>query len=238
MFAKRCQDEAALGYEKQQQQLRQQQRYQQDYTSPRSTSPHIPETQGSSAAALSSSGNPPNSEHSTAREPHQWSQSMADNARPRADIALYLGDIQDHIITMFQNLLAYEKIFSRSHSNYLAQLQVESFNSNNKITQMFSKVTIIGTMLVPLNLVTGLFGMNVKVPGQDSSIAWFFGIVGVLVVVVIASIAFANWWLKSINRQINNENRGGLISSRRSIRSLGLRRHSAKSVISFPNKYE
>ena len=78
------------------------------------------------------------------------------DARPRADIALYLGDIQDHIITMFQNLLAYEKIFSRSHSNYLAQLQVESFNSNNKITEMFSKITLIGTMLVPLNLVTGL----------------------------------------------------------------------------------
>ena len=36
------------------------------------------------------------------------------DARPRADIALYLGDIQDHIITMFQNLLAYEK-FSVVH---------------------------------------------------------------------------------------------------------------------------
>ena len=48
-------------------------------------------------------------------------------AQPRADIALYLGDIQDHVITMFQNLLAYEKIFSRSHSNYLAQLQVNCY---------------------------------------------------------------------------------------------------------------
>lgn len=79
-------------------------------------------------------------------------------AQPRADIALYLGDIQDHILTMFQNLNAYEKIFSRSHANYLAQLQVESFNSNNKVTGMLSKVTLIGTALVPLNLITGLFG--------------------------------------------------------------------------------
>lgn len=81
---------------------------------------------------------------------------------------------------MFQNLLAYEKIFSRSHTNYLAQLQVESFNSNNKVTEMLGKVTMIGTMLVPLNVITGLFGMNVTVPGQDSSIAWWFGILGVL----------------------------------------------------------
>ena len=40
--------------------------------------------------------------------------SPSPDARPRADIALYLGDIQDHIITMFQNLLAYEK-FSVVH---------------------------------------------------------------------------------------------------------------------------
>ncbi|KAI5965435.1 ALR1 [Candida margitis] len=238
MFAKRCQDEAALGYEKQQQQQQlRQQRYHQDYVSPRSSSPNIPETHSSGGGATPSNTNsghgsipPP-----TSNQPQAWSQNMADNARPRADIALYLGDIQDHIITMFQNLLAYEKIFSRSHSNYLAQLQVESFNSNNRITEMFSKVTIIGTMLVPLNLVTGLFGMNVKVPGQDSSIAWFFGIVGVLIVIVIASITFANWWLKSINRQIDKEKRAGFSSSRRSIRSLGLRRHTAKSIISFPN---
>ncbi|ODV59671.1 magnesium transporter CorA family protein, partial [Ascoidea rubescens DSM 1968] len=102
-----------------------------------------------------------------------------DKIKPGADIALYLGDIQDHIITMFSNLISYEKIFSRSHSNYLAQLQVESFNSNNKVTEMLSKVTLIGTLLVPLNLVTGLFGMNVNVPGSDitNNYYWFIGIV-------------------------------------------------------------
>lgn len=43
---------------------------------------------------------------------------------------------------------------------------MESFNSNNKVTEMLGKVTMIGTMLVPLNVITGLFGMNVKVPGR------------------------------------------------------------------------
>ncbi|CAX42761.1 aluminum resistance protein, putative [Candida dubliniensis CD36] len=186
------------------------------------------------------------------------------DARPRADIALYLGDIQDHIITMFQNLLAYEKIFSRSHSNYLAQLQVESFNSNNKITEMFSKITLIGTMLVPLNLVTGLFGMNVRVPGEGgNNLGWFFGIVGVLIFIIIGSFIFAQWWLKKLNNSIEGQKKINRPifnhSSRRSIRSLGLRKHgnarggngngngnggagvgvgANKSIISFPNKYE
>lgn len=153
--------------------------------------------------------------------------------QPRADIALYLGDIQDHVVTMFQNLLAYEKIFSRSHGNYLAQLQVESFNSNNKLTQMFSKVTLIGTILIPLNVVTGLFGMNVHVPGEGgSTLSWFFGIVGVMIVLVTSFLYLAHLWLKKVNTQ------EPVTESSRSIKSFRFRQKTAKSIISFPNKYD
>ncbi|CAD1809498.1 CorA-like Mg2+ transporter family protein [Candida parapsilosis] len=152
------------------------------------------------------------------------------NARPRAEIALYLGDIQDHIITMFQNLTAYEKIFSRSHSNYLAQLQCESLGENNKVTQMFSKVTIIGTMLVPLNLVTGLFGMNVKVPGQDSHIAWFYGILGVLLLLLGLSVVFANLWMKRMNARIDSQPRP-VFSARKSFKSLNFGNRSINSFV-------
>lgn len=128
----------------------------------------------------------------------KYMQKLQMNTQPRGDIALYLGDIQDHLLTMYQNLSAYEKIFSRSHSNYLAQLQVESFNSNNKVTEMLGKVTMIGTVLVPLNLITGLFGMNVKVPGQDTSIAWWFGILGVMIGIAICLWFLASLWIKSL----------------------------------------
>ncbi|SCU96209.1 LAME_0F15346g1_1 [Lachancea meyersii CBS 8951] len=122
-------------------------------------------------------------------------------AQPRADIALYLGDIQDHVVTMFQNLLSYEKIFSRSHANYLAQLQVESFNSNNKVTEMLSKVTLIGTILVPLNIVTGLFGMNVPVPGgaDGNRLGWFFGIMGVMAFIALTFALISHLWLSRIS---------------------------------------
>ncbi|CDK24362.1 unnamed protein product [Kuraishia capsulata CBS 1993] len=164
--------------------------------------------------------------------------AQLNGAQPRGDIALYLGDIQDHIITMFQSLLSYEKIFSRSHANYLAQLQVESFNSNNKVTEMLSKVTLIGTILVPLNLVTGLFGMNVHVPGQDiETYAWFFGIVGFIIFVVLFMATFASLWLR---RTVDNKG-FGIPSQGRSMKSFGLRPFSkpkqAKSVLSLPSKY-
>ncbi|QLL33330.1 hypothetical protein HG536_0E02410 [Torulaspora globosa] len=121
-------------------------------------------------------------------------------AQPRGDIALYLGDIQDHLLTMYQNLLAYEKIFARSHATYLAQLQVESFNSNNKVTEMLGKVTMLGTMLVPLNIIPGLFGMNVKVPGGgQETLGWWFGILGVMICLALTAWFAASYWIKQIN---------------------------------------
>ncbi|ODV96285.1 hypothetical protein PACTADRAFT_41866 [Pachysolen tannophilus NRRL Y-2460] len=168
---------------------------------------------------------------------------------PRGDIALYLGDIQDHVLTMFQNLLSYEKIFSRCHSNYLAQLQVESFNANNKATEILSKVTLLGTILIPTNVITGLFGMNVKVPGKDSeSFGWFFGILGVLIVFILVCLTLANYYfnLKSKNASSSLLNSMDGSRSTRSFRSFGFRARTSssnnsgmganKSIASFTSK--
>lgn len=162
-------------------------------------------------------------------------QAPLDRVQPRADIALYLGDIQDHVVTMFQNLLAYEKIFSRSHSNYLAQLQVELFNANLRVTEILGSVTLLGTFLLPLNVITGLFGMNVHVPGQDGkNLHWFGGIIGVMAGIVITLVCFVKWYLTRAQRKTTNK------STSISIRSLGMkyRLKDSKSMISFPNRYE
>ncbi|KAF8528803.1 hypothetical protein BU17DRAFT_36833 [Hysterangium stoloniferum] len=92
---------------------------------------------------------------------------------PKSDIGLYLSDIQDHLITMTQNLNHYEKILSRSHSNYLAQISIEMTDANNQINDVLSKLTALGTVLIPMNLITGLWGMNVHVPGQDVNVRHF-----------------------------------------------------------------
>ena len=109
---------------------------------------------------------------------------------PTGEIGLYLGDIQgtnlrkfelilDHIITMTSNLSTFEKILSRSHGNYLAYLSVDSMQANNRINSLLGKLTLFTVIIVPTNVVTGLWGMNVPVPGRaTTSLAWFFGIVG------------------------------------------------------------
>ncbi|KAM0796758.1 putative cora family metal ion transporter [Usnea florida] len=108
---------------------------------------------------------------------------------PRGEIGLYLGDIQDHVVTMMSNLGHFEKMLSRSHSNYLAQLSVGAIAQGNRANEVLSKITLVATILVPLNLISGLFGMNVPVPGKNSEgLGWFFGILGVIVFSVVVSV--------------------------------------------------
>ncbi|KAJ8609266.1 hypothetical protein MRB53_039207 [Persea americana] len=71
---------------------------------------------------------------------------------PRSEIGLYLGDIQDHIVTMVQNLNHYEKILSRSHSNYLAQISIEMTKVNNDTNDVPLAVDGLGYYVDPHEL--------------------------------------------------------------------------------------
>lgn len=111
---------------------------------------------------------------------------------PRPEIGLYLGDIQDHVVTNMNNLGHFEKMLSRSHSNCLAQISVDAIAQGNRANEVLSKITLLATILVPLNLICGLFGMNVPVPGRESEgLSWFFGIIGVIAAIVVSSLAVA-----------------------------------------------
>jgi magnesium transporter len=108
---------------------------------------------------------------------------------PRMDVGLYLGDIQDHVVTMMSNLTHFEKMLSRSHSNYLAQLSIDNITQGNHANKVLSKITLLASILVPLNLVCGMFGMNVNVPFRDvDNLLPFFMILAVLMVFVVISL--------------------------------------------------
>ena len=94
---------------------------------------------------------------------------------PRSDIGLYLGDIQDHILTMTSNLSHYETLLSRAHSNYLAQINIRMNERQEQTADVLGKLTVLGTIVLPMNIVTGMWGMNVMVPGQEvENLVWFW----------------------------------------------------------------
>ena len=94
---------------------------------------------------------------------------------PKSEIGLYLGDIQDHILTMTSSLNHYETLLSRAHSNYLAQINIRMNERSEKSADILGKLTVVGTIVLPMNIICGMWGMNVKVPGQNvDNLAWFW----------------------------------------------------------------
>jgi hypothetical protein len=57
---------------------------------------------------------------------------------------------------MTQNLNHYEKILSRSHSNYLAQISIDMTDANNQMNEVLSRMTALGTVLMCVS--TPLYG--------------------------------------------------------------------------------
>ncbi|KAM3565634.1 hypothetical protein ARSEF4850_001306 [Beauveria asiatica] len=94
---------------------------------------------------------------------------------PKSEIGLYLGDIQDHIVTMTSNLSHYEKILARAHGNYLAQINIRMNERQEQTADVLGRLSVIGTIVLPMNIITGLWGMNVWVPGQEDegNLQWF-----------------------------------------------------------------
>ncbi|KAI4859224.1 cora-domain-containing protein [Hypoxylon rubiginosum] len=102
---------------------------------------------------------------------------------PRSEIGLYLGDIQDHIVTMTANLSHYEMILARCHANYIAQINIRMNERQEQTADVLGKLTVLGTIVLPMNIITGLWGMNVWVPGQEyeGDLKWFFAITAGLI---------------------------------------------------------
>lgn len=73
-------------------------------------------------------------------------------------------------------------LLSRAHSNYLAQINIRMNERQEQTSDILGKLTVLGTIVLPMNVVTGIWGMNCIVPGQDvENLNWFFGITGGLV---------------------------------------------------------
>jgi len=67
---------------------------------------------------------------------------------------------------------------ARSHGNYLAQINIRMNERQEQTADVLGRLTVLGTIVLPMNIITGLWGMNVWVPGQESegNLTWFLWI--------------------------------------------------------------
>lgn len=103
-------------------------------------------TNGGSTAALGATANNTTATAATATDviPEQ------DEVKVHHEVTLYLGDIQDHILTMLQNVNHYDLILGRAHRNYLGQISIELSQAGNTTNEVINRLTFFATVIVPL----------------------------------------------------------------------------------------
>ena len=101
-----------------------------------------------------------------------------------------LRNVLDHVIRMGELVDMGRDTLAGAQSNYIAQV-------SNRMNAVMKTLSIVATIMLPMTLVAGLFGMNVQVPGQNlDGQAWFWGLLIVMFITGIFMIVFfrkRNW---------------------------------------------
>ena len=96
------------------------------------------------------------------------------------DLEIYFDDINDASERTWDMLENYKEVVEALESTNEAVL-------SHRLNDTFRVLTAISVIVLPLTLIASIWGMNTKVPGEGSH-AGFFAVVGVMVIVLVATI--------------------------------------------------
>jgi magnesium Mg(2+) and cobalt Co(2+) transport protein (corA) len=94
------------------------------------------------------------------------------------DLDMYFRDVYDHILRTVDMIETYRDLLSGSLDIYLSAVA----NRTNEVKKI---LTIWGTVALPLVIITGFFGMNLKLPWEDS----YHGTLFVLLLMTVSTVA-------------------------------------------------
>jgi magnesium transporter len=105
------------------------------------------------------------------------------------ELELYFDDINDAVERIWDQLDNYKEVVE-------ALEQTNESVISHRQNDVLRLLTIISVTMLPLTLLTGIFGMNVIYPGEGTTVA-FWVILGALVATLGAMIGFFRWkrWL-------------------------------------------
>jgi magnesium transporter len=107
----------------------------------------------------------------------------------REDLELYFDDIVDAAERVWDQLDNYKEVVEGLESTNESVIQ----HRQNDILRL---LTIMSVIMLPLFVITGIFGMNVLFPGEGTRSA-FWAILGAMIAALLAMVGFFRWkrWL-------------------------------------------
>ncbi|KAF9076229.1 hypothetical protein BDP27DRAFT_1414761 [Rhodocollybia butyracea] len=120
------------------------------------------------------------------------------------EVAMYMGDVQDHILTLQHALEHYERMLSQSHPTYLHQLRNNTSLSTSGADKALLYLTTVSMAVLSLQTIIGMFSLNINVPESPNSFHVFGYIVAIDILVFIAFLGLVRrWWVNAKKRRSN-----------------------------------
>jgi magnesium transporter len=97
----------------------------------------------------------------------------------------YFGDLADHLSKIWDTLEDFKEVIEglSDTSNSL---------TSSRINEIIKVLTLISVILLPLTLISGIFGMNIDLPADENPFA-FEIIAGIMFLVILSMLAVFRW---------------------------------------------
>jgi magnesium transporter len=99
------------------------------------------------------------------------------------DLDVYFRDVYDHIIRTVELIETYRDLLSGALDIYLSAVA-------NRTNEVMKVLTIWGTVALPLVIITGFFGMNLKLPWADNAHGTAFAVALMAISTIIILVYF------------------------------------------------
>lgn len=101
----------------------------------------------------------------------------------------YFQDIYDHLIRVADSIDTYRELATGLLDALLSIQNNRLAEQNNQLSEVVKKLTVISIIFLPLNFVTGFWGMNFAAT-SDRSNTWFFSALLIMVLIPFVVVLF------------------------------------------------
>ena len=106
------------------------------------------------------------------------------------EMAYRFRDVYDHLVRYADEVTIFQDRMTGVLEGYLSAI-------SNRLNQVMKVLTVVSTILLPMTVLTGLWGMNVMLPqfagGPTAQFWWVVGIMGAITVVMLAFFRSKHW---------------------------------------------
>ena len=104
----------------------------------------------------------------------------------REQTAVYFRDVVDHVVRITEEVDMGRDLLASAMETWLS-------GTNNRLSLVTTRLTLIATIFLPLNFVAGFFGMNLEILPKEAAVPLVVGVMVVLPVVMFVFFRRKRW---------------------------------------------